>query len=1093
MNWNEWHKHYDSLPSLQERLRIVREQIAAALDGCPPGPVQIVSICAGDGRDLLGALENHPRRNDVAALLLDNNAESIARGKAAAEKIGLTRPLRFLAADATLAKNYLGAVPADLVLLSGFLGHLRHEDVPGLIGSLPMFCKSGGQTIWNRHLVLHDGREQVPLIRELFRKANFEEIHFSKTDSNGFAVGRARFCRQPKPLDPSRVLFEFVGLDRLLSSEEPPKAETVSDEEVKIGSVAKAGILAEAETSIPARFRQMAELHPSRMALGGGVWQPTYAELDIATNRFANILISNGGKAGDRAALLMRHDTSLIAAALAVLKAGRIVVVLNPTDPPMRLKQILDDAEPGLIVTDSSNENLAGQIAQKNQTILPFEKQNSAPAHAPEIKNAPTDIAWLIYTSGSTGQPKGVMQTHRNIAHNVLRLSRGMDLSADDRIILLGSPSGGQGVATTWCALLNGATLFPVPMTEKGATGLKKSMLENKITVYVSTTSVFRSFATILDDADLFPNVRLVRFGSEPAAANDFANFKKHFSEKCVLLNSLSSSETGNITQHRFTQTESMAKGRLSVGRPATGMEVLLLDENGREVRDGETGEIFVRSHYLSPGYWRNELLTAERFSKNGDGVRIFRSGDLGRRLADGSLMFMDRKDARIKIHGYRVELSEIEDVLAQPPEVENVFVSARTMPNGNVQLVAYVILRAGRNCTAEILRHALRQTLPTYMIPAHFIFLEKFPLTPHGKIDRGALPPPAENKKNLRRSERPRDLVESRLAKIWQSALGISPIGRHDDFFNLGGTSLQSVEVLLHIEEAFGAALPPSILTEHSTVEKLAALISGHVVIPSPSPLVLLQGADGGRPLFLVHSGQGDVTTYGPLARRLPGRPVYGLQSVGLHGESWPLMSVPAMAQRYLSEVISEDPTGPYLLGASCMGGMVAFEMAQMLVRQGREVALLALFDVRHPHKKRQHHKLRDHVKFILRDPARDALRILRWAIFRTAGLGQNARSLPAYRRFVAHMNSLADRRYRLEFYSGAVTLFVTEDTKFPDEDLRLLMRRHARESKIITLPDNRSKLFIPPTVDELAQKLQACLELAENKKIALTTARGF
>jgi amino acid adenylation domain-containing protein len=1083
MNWDEWHKHYGSLPNLQERLRIVREQIVVALNECPPGPIQIVSICSGDGRDLLGALQNHPRRDDVAALLLDNNADSIARGKEAAEKIGLAGQFRFLEADATLAKNYLGAVPANLVLLSGFLGHLRHEDVPALISSLPMFCKTGGQAIWNRHLLLHGGRQQVPFIREFFQKTNFEEVHFEKTDANGFAVGRARFTGRPAPLDSSRVLFEFVGLDKLLSAEEAPKAKTIFNDGTALGQIAKAGISDEAETSIPARFRQMAEVHPLRTALGGGAWQPTYAELDAATNRLANVLLSRGGKAGDRVALLMRHEAPLIAAALSVLKAGRIVVALNPTEPPARLKQILDDAEPGLIIADVPNGNLAGQIAQKNQAVLCFEKQISGPAHNPGVKIAPADIAWLIYTSGSTGRPKGVMQTHRNIAHNVLRLSRGMDLSADDRVILLGSPSGGQGVATTWCALLNGAALFPFPIAERGAAGLKKWMLGNKITVYVSSTSVFRGFVKTLGDADFFPDARLVRLASESATANDFAAVRKYFPDGCVLLNSLSSSETGNITQHRFTRNDNFAGNRLPVGWPATGMAVLLLDENGREIRGGEVGEIIVQSRYLSPGYWRNEPLTAERFARTGDGVHAFRSGDLGRRLSDDSLVFMDRKDARVKIHGYRVELSEIKDALAQHPDVENILVSARPTPSGDTELVAHVVPRAGQNCTAEILRHALRKALPAYITPAHFIFLEKFPLTPHGKIDREALPSPPDNKKILRRNERPRDLVETRLTKIWESALGISPIGRHDDFFNLGGTSLQSVEVLLHIEEAFGASLPPSILTEYSTVEKLAAMIAGHVVIPSPSPLVLLRGANDGRPLFLIHSGQGDVTTYGPLARRLKNRPIYGLQSIGLQGESWPLMSISAMARRYLPEIVAKDPTGPYLLGATCMGGMVALELAQMLVRQGRKVGLLAFFDVPYPLPKWQQYGWVERLYGPVCDRLRTALRILRWAIARSAGLTRHARWLPAYRRFVAHMNSRANSRYRPEFFPGTITLFNTTEAKFPGEDLRLRMRHYARDSRVIPIPGNRSGLFACPTVDELARQLQGCLELAEGK----------
>ncbi len=172
--------------------------------------------------------------------------------------------------------------------------------------------------------------------------------------------------------------------------------------------------------------------------------------------------------------------------------------------------------------------------------------------------------------------------------------------------------------------------------------------------------------------------------------------------------------------------------------------------------------------------------------------------------------------------------------------------------------------------------------------------------------------------------------------------------------------------------------------------------LAAGHVVTPSPSPLVTLRAGGAGRPLFLIHSGQGDVASYGLLARRLPERPIYGLQSVGLQGESWPLISIPAMARRYLPEIIAKDPTGPYLLGATCMGGMVAFEMAQMLVRQGRKVGLLALLDVNYPLPKWQHPDLIERLYGPIRDPVRDAFRMLRWFIVRAVGLGRSAALLP-------------------------------------------------------------------------------------------------
>lgn len=1088
MDWNEWYKQYDSFPSLQARLRIVCEQIVATLDACPPGPIRIVSICAGDGRDVIEAVRSHPRRPEVNALLLDNHTESIARGQAAAEQAGLKQQFHFIEADASRAGNYAGAVPADLVLLSGFLGHLRHEDIPGLIASLPMFCRTGGWTIWNRHLVMHQGREQVPAIRELFRRTKFEEDHFEITAPDGFAVGRNRFAGQAKPLEPARVLFDFVGLDRLLPVPPPTHLNLPAGRNGSPGEIngAAAGEnWGGAEQSLPERFAQMVARHPSRPAIGAGEWRPTYAELDAAANRLAQALMARGGAPGDRVATLMRHDGPLIAAMLAVLKAGRVVVVLNPTDPPMRLKQILADAEAGAILTDSANHGLAAQIIEKNHHLISFEEHSTSPAQDPEIKVAPDAIASIIFTSGSTGRPKGVVQTHRSIIHNVFRLTRGMQLQADDRITLLASPSGGQGLSTMWCALLNGAALCPFPVVEKAVSGLADWLKATRITVFVSSVSIFRHFIQTLDAGECLSTVRLVRLGSEPATSEDFASYRKNFTSQCILLNTLSSTETGNITQHRFTADDRVAPGQLPVGWAATGVELRLLDENGHEVGEGEVGEIAVCSRFLSPGYWRNETLTAERFSasREPEKSQVFHTGDLGRRTADGALRFMGRKDARVKIHGYRIEVSEIEDALAQQPEVARAVVCTRETPNHDLQLVAYVVVRTGRKCTAETLRHVLRSTLPGYMVPASFVFLEKFPLTPHGKIDRQALPPPPENRPAPSRGTRPRDIVEAQMARIWQSVLGISGIGRQDDFFDLGGTSIQSAEVLARIEELFGASLSPSTLVEYSTIERLAGLVAGHVVIPSPGPLVTLRAADAGRPLFLVHSGQGEVTSYGLLVRRLAGRPIYGLQSVGLQGEGWPLMSIRSMARRYLSEIVAKDPTGPYLLGATCMGGMVAFEMAQLLVRQGRPVGLLALFDVPGPLPKWQHPDRVERWYGPLRDPVRDAFRILRWAVIRASGWGRTPRGVMAYRRFVANMNSRANRRYRPEFYPGTLTLFNTAQSKFPAHDLRLVMRQYAKETQIIPLPGNRTGLFARPVVDELARKLQSALELAEGK----------
>ncbi len=675
---------------------------------------------------------------------------------------------------------------------------------------------------------------------------------------------------------------------------------------------------------------------------------------------------------------------------------------------------------------------------------------------------------------------------HSGVIHHTDVYSGLIQLSPDDRLSLLTSCSLAASATHLFGALLNGATLCPFPLRSQGFERLAVWLRERRISVYHSVPTVFRHLARAAGK-NSFETLRLIRLGGEPVLRGDVEIFRRHCPDHCRLLHALSSTETGLISALMIDKQTVLPNRRVPAGRTVPGVEVLLLDEHGQPVKNSGDGKIAVRSAHLCRGYWRQPDATAEKFraDEKNPRLRIFISNDLGRFLPDGSLEHLGRADQLVKIHGQRVDLGEVEAALLAAELVKEAAVTAWEDESGEKRLAAYIVPRAGADVSPQNFRRELLRQLPEHMIPNDFVVLEKLPQTVAGKIDRRALPlpPTPESKNGLSRGQRPRDVIETRLARIWESVLNLSPIGRNDDYFELGGTSLQSVEVLLHIEELFGVLLPPSTLAEHSTIEKLAALVVDHAVIPSPSPLVKLRDDDGGRPVFLVHSGQGDVASYGLLTRRLPGRPIYGLQSVGLQGESWPLMSVPTMARRYLPEIIKRDPTGPYLLAGTCMGGMVALELAQLLVQQGRQVGLLALLDSLHPQPSWQHHEWREKLYGPARDTVRDAFRMLRWSIIRASGLGQRARWLLAFRRFVTHMNSRANRSYKPKPYPGIITLFITAETRFPREDRRLLMRCYAKEARIITLPGNRAGLFIKPAVDELAQQLQICLKSAEKK----------
>jgi thioesterase domain-containing protein len=337
----------------------------------------------------------------------------------------------------------------------------------------------------------------------------------------------------------------------------------------------------------------------------------------------------------------------------------------------------------------------------------------------------------------------------------------------------------------------------------------------------------------------------------------------------------------------------------------------------------------------------------------------------------------------------------------------------------------------------------------------------------------------PEAAEKELRRSERPRDVIEMKLQRIWENSLGISPIGRTDDFFEIGGSSLKAVDVSLAIEATFNLTLHPAIIAENSTIEKLGAALAGDF-LSSGGPLVKLQDGTG-QPVFFVHSGQGDATTYGLLARQLPGRTVYAFQAIGVTGTAWPLTSVHAMADLYLPEILAADPDGPYLLGGACIGSMVSLELAHRLVALGKKVALLAQFDGRMPRRIARDEKLARRIYLTIRWPVHEGWRIVRWWLAYALGLSRRRRWLPSWRKFIRHMNANAYRNYRPASYPGEITLFITTETSYGKHDPRMELKEWATNKRVISIAGHRDGLFARPMVDALARELRAAIAQAE------------
>jgi amino acid adenylation domain-containing protein len=581
------------------------------------------------------------------------------------------------------------------------------------------------------------------------------------------------------------------------------------------------------DLAIPAWFEQRAAARPDDIAVVSDRSQSTYGQLDVQSNTLAHGILAAGGRQGDRVGVLMRHDVPIIVATLAILKAGRVVVILNPGDPMTRVRQVVANAGIDLILFDESNADLAAVLETGARIVGVEAAMREARLQSPGIAVMPDQLAFLIYTSGTTGEPKGVMRTHHQALQNALRMSLSVGVRVDDRIALIFAMSSEVGITLTWAGLLNGASLYPFSISEKSVTELPSWLSTQAVTVLSVTASLYRQFIKSLAEDVTLPFVRVLRFGSEEVTDQDFKAYQKHFAENSILLHSFGSSEAGIVLHRQLRHGDTVPEGALAVGRAAYGIEIVLVDENRQQVPDGEAGEIILTSTSLSDGYWNDPVLTGERFIEwpAGSGRRAFRTGDLARINSEGLLVFAGRKDMQIKIAGNRVELSDVEQALGRLSSVQQAATMA-TRIGDRTEITAFVVLAPGATRSAPELRRELSSLLPRYMIPAKFVFLEQIPIAPAGKVDRERLRSIQQEQQKPESGDAPRTETEKLLADFWADSLEISAVNRHDDFFELGGDSLKATVVSAWIYEALEVDIHLGTFADHPRLSELAEVI---------------------------------------------------------------------------------------------------------------------------------------------------------------------------------------------------------------------------------------------------------------------------
>ncbi|MEO5956482.1 MAG: amino acid adenylation domain-containing protein [Nitrospiraceae bacterium] len=862
-------------------------------------------------------------------------------------------------------------------------------------------------------------------------------------------------------------------------------------------------------------FETQAAQTPDAVAVSMEGQTLSYRELNAKANQMARVLSAQGVTREVIVGICLERSTEMLVALLAVWKAGGAYLPLDPDFPRDRLRFMVEDAGAPLVVTTAALSDL---FEFQTCRVLCLDRTRSAFARETDHCLPPVassgDLAYILYTSGSTGQPKGVEITHRSLVNFLWSMKREPGCSAQDICLSVTTLSFDIAGLELYLPLLVGGH---VEIVSRGVAmdgyRLRKLFDAVQPTLMQATPATWR----LLLDAGWTGSQKLTALCGGEALPVDLA--VKLLERSKALWNMYGPTET---TIWSTIEKVDPGDREITIGRPIANTEIYILDHHLRPVPVGVSGELYIGGHGLARGYRRRPELSEERFIpspfSSTPAATLYRTGDLARYRQDGRIIHLGRVDNQVKIRGFRIELGEIEAILSRHVAVRQVVVTAREDQQGLKQLVAYLVCQNGVQPTPTELRSLLRTALPEYMVPSHFEFLEAMPLTPNNKVDLKALPSPLVFSSSSEKPHvGPRNGMEVQLTALWQQVLGVPKIGVHDNFFDLGGHSLKAAQLFFLLEQVYGRPLPLATLFQAPTIAALALVLSREQWVPPWQSLVAIQPSGAATPIFMVPGVGGNVLIFAQLARLLgQDQPFYGLQARGLDGKETPFISVPEIATHFVKEIQQLCPQGPYAIAGACTGGLIAYEMAQMLTAQGKQVSLLML-DTWHSSSYPQHQnswamklwlplfiarKIVEDFQDLLRTPLKDWVSFIRHKGQRALSVVQGAateeekgvadtREAEWQVERVTQATFHAVARYVVHSYSGRLLNIVAS-------------KRHLAESAIDTrymwteLADGESQtvrvgaadsglLFSSPHVEDVARHVQAFLDTDGQGETAL------
>ncbi len=715
-------------------------------------------------------------------------------------------------------------------------------------------------------------------------------------------------------------------------------------------------------TNIIYKFEEVAEIFPNRVAVKFNEIEITYQQLNNRANQLANYLLLQNIGQNDIVAILLDKSVDTVIAIIAILKSGAAYLPLDPLHPSKRINFIINDANAKLVLTSRC---LTTKCSKTNSDFIILDEKSQdvslCSEDKPVITVSGSSLAYVIYTSGTTGKPKGVMVEHKNLLHLIDASKSIFTYRETDVWCLFHSTAFDFSVWEMWGAFFSGAKLIIISdeITRSSLEFYQLIMKEGVTILNQTPSALFQLFSLPAFDFSCIPSMRYIILGGEKLCYKTLSKYiPKNIATVPEIYNLYGSTEsTIHSTYHCINFSEDFKNCKCLIGKALSHLNIYLLDNQLNLAPSGALAEIYIAGAGLAKGYLGQEQLTKEKFIVNPYSVSaedkfLYKTGDMGKVLSNGSIEYIGRYDNQVKIRGYRIELSEIESVINSIDFVERAVVVTHKTNSKNIMIIAYVKIKQNNNIEIKILvtniKNALIKSLPFYMQPDHYETIDEIQLTSNGKIDLSSLPKPNFEYRILQPEYMlPRSAIEDAICKVFIDILGTNRVGINDSFFSIGGNSILVVRLMIRINSAFNTNVTVKDLYKHSNVSALSKFILSLSTRSLASNIINICDSTSDKCLFLIHPSSSLSVCYTGLHSYLDSSfGVYVINNPHFGNEEKSFQSVEKMAEDYCKAIQSIKKSGPYYLGGWSFGGLVAYEVAKKLQEKGEEVLNVILID---------------------------------------------------------------------------------------------------------------------------------------------------